>query len=900
MKKRKPTVISLYIVVFLVMTNMVQAILVGDTVTNAFNDLKRQGTVNEKESFMRLKSSLSEVNHLIASNPLESYFIFPEERYNDIRSMNFLPQHWMDYSVEKRGLYKAKIQPGEFFTFQIGVFAAKDSLVDVAILFKPLRGKGDKISASAFRCFNLGGVDKFGKEFEKKLNIPKGKVQPLWIGIEIPQDAKGQYKGQVIIQSRNGEKKELNLVFDIEGDVLLDAGDGQAWRHSRLRWLDSNIGGTNEPIDIYQSIVVDGTTLKYLGGEMTLNNLGLPQKLATYYNESNTLDPISYNPILAETFDFIIETTQGEERLKNKSMKIRQDGRGRATWTAIASNANLQLKTTGTFEFDGFTKISIEIKAKKEIFVRDIRLEIPYAESASSLFMGLGRVGGKRSFDQFVWSWDKAKRQDEFWMGSVNSGLKVRLMDADYQRPLVNVYYQLGQIKLPNSWWNNNNGGINISENQKEKEVRVIAYSGERTMKKGELLNYNMELMITPVKPIDLAKSSSLRFYHSNSDLSDNYIKEAKLAGANSLNIHHKKDIYPYINYPYADENINDLSEFSAKANNEDLNLRLYYTTRELTVKIPEIWALKSLNGEVIYDGPGKDTRTLIHANGPNLWLNENFESHFIPAWYTGFNEGKYKGDMDLSVITTPDSRWNNYYLQGLDWMVKNINLNGIYIDDSALDRETLKRAKYILMQKENNGTIDLHSWNHMNKYAGEASSLMIYMDLFPYVDKLWIGEGFTQERALDFWLVEMSGIPFGLMSETLDARNYWKGMVFGMIPRLPWSGDPKPLWTLFDRFGLDQSLFLGYWDQRNPIKSSNKEVPVTVYKQKNKALVVIGNFTGDAVNVDLMVDIDKLGFTFSKISMPHVDNIQEETNIDIRTSLEIEKDKGLFILFEE
>lgn len=52
---------------------------------------------------------------------------------------------------------------------------------------------------------------------------------------------------------------------------------------------------------------------------------------------------------------------------------------------------------------------------------------------------------------------------------------------------------------------------------------------------------------------------------------------------------------------------------------------------------------------------PGKDTRTLIHRNGPNEWLNKNLATHFIPAWYNAFEEGKYAGDMDISVITTPD-----------------------------------------------------------------------------------------------------------------------------------------------------------------------------------------------------------------------------------------------------
>ncbi len=84
-------------------------------------------------------------------------------------------------------------------------------------------------------------------------------------------------------------------------------------------------------------------------------------------------------------------------------------------------------------------------------------------------------------------------------------------------------------------------------------------------------------------------------------------------------------------------------------------------------MKIPELWALRSLGGEVIHDGPGKDTRTLIRRNGPNEWLNKNLATHFIPAWYNAFEEGKYAGDMDISVITTPDSRWNNYYLP--DWI---------------------------------------------------------------------------------------------------------------------------------------------------------------------------------------------------------------------------------------
>ena len=171
--------------------------------------------------------------------------------------------------------------------------------------------------------------------------------------------------------------------------------------------------------------------------------------------------------------------------------------------------------------------------------------------------------------------------------------------------------------------------------------TKLVAYSGERSMEKGEKLSYNFDMQITPVKPINWKKQVTNRFYHSNSDLSANYIDEALKNGANLINVHHKKDIYPFINYPYHDDAVSDLKAFIQKAHQKNLGVRLYYTTRELTVKIPELWALRSLGSEVIHDGPGKDTRTLIHPNGPNEWLNKNLTTHFIPAWYNAFNEGK-------------------------------------------------------------------------------------------------------------------------------------------------------------------------------------------------------------------------------------------------------------------
>ena len=291
-------------------------------------------------------------------------------------------------------------------------------------------------------------------------------------------------------------------------------------------------------------------------------------------------------------------------------------------------------------------------------------------------------------------------------------------------------------------------------------------------------------------------------------------VENAKKAGANILNIHHAEDIYPFINYPYLDANIQDLTQLVTRAHHENLRLKLYYTTRELTKNLPEFWAFNSLNGEVIFPGPGNASRTeALHPKGPNEWLIKNMREKYIPAWYNLVKEGKFKGETDLSVITNPDSRLNNFYIAGLDWMVQHIGIDGVYIDDAALDRFTLRRARKVIDQYRPEGRMDLHSWNHFNKWAGYANCLNLYMDLLPYFDLVWIGEGRNYDRLQDHWLVEVSGIPFGLAGQMLQGGgNPWRGMVYGITSRAGWTGNPpSEIWKFWDNFKLADKIMVGY-----------------------------------------------------------------------------------------
>lgn len=869
-----------------------------DTVTNAFDDLKQKGTVSEQNSEMKKVASTEALTKLLDEQPTAGFFCFTEDRMHNICLPDAIPSRWTTRSVDSRTHFEGSCQPGEFYTWQIGIFSPYKNMDNITMTFSDLRNaKGDRIKASALHCFNLEGIGTDGLPFKKKVDVSKGSVQALWIGTDVPTTANGLYKGTVRLFSTSTQPVVLSYELTVSGDKIENQGDNEGWRKTRLRWLNSSIGCEETPTIPYKSLEIEKQTISWLGGSVNLAKSGLPATIQTYYDQSNQLSQ-EKNPILAKEMTFIVETENGQEILRPSSFRITKQNKVSIEWTASQKNKNIEVNCMGKWGFDGLAEYSIRVKSLQDIHIKDIRLEVPYTGYAAKYMMGLGHKGGLRPDSAIHWQWDTRKHQDKIWMGNVNAGLNFCFKDENYKRPLVNIYYELGKLNLPTSWGNNQKGGVRITpENE---NVYMNAYSGERTMKSGDELYYNFSMLVTPVKPLDFKKHSQARFYHSNSDISKNYIPEAVKGGANMINVHHKKDIYPFINYPYYDESVSDLKNFIAKAHNQNLDVRLYYTTRELTVKIPEIWALRSLGSEIIHDGPGENARTLIHPNGPNEWLNKNLKTHFIPAWYNAFKEGKYAGDMDISVITTPDSRWNNYYLQGLDWMIKNLGLDGVYIDDSALDHQTLQRARRILDTDGKRRLIDIHSWNHMNEWAGYANSIQLYLELLPYVDQTWLGEGFEADNTADFWLVEMSGIPFGLMSETLDAQNPFRGMIYGMLPRLPWSGNPTALWQLWDDFDMQNANIRGFWDKQCPVITNNSTLRTTVYTHGDKAMVVIANWTDMPQTSKITIDEKLLGFSPTSYILPEIRHMQWGNTLKKLDKCEIMGRGGMIILLQK
>ena len=830
------------------------------------------------------------------------YHIFAETRESPIHWNDSLKVSWLDNDFTRKS-FALQARPDEYFVYQIGVWAVNGELNDLKVSFSDLKSKDGKIiPARQVSCFNAGGTDYLGKPFSKKIEIGDGKVQALWVGVDLSGAAKGIYDGTATILVNN-KKQSIKIQLTVQGEAVEDHGYNSGRGLARMNWLNSTVGIDAEITSGYQPVSRNGKILRILGRSFVIGEDGLPSEINSFFTSSNQSISDKSEPIISKPFRFVIEKDNGEViTLVPGKLQFTKELAGNISWQVSSSSAECQLTCYGSLAYDGFVDYKVILKALKTLKIKDIRLEVPVTKEKSTYMMGLNREGGLRP-DSWQWKWDISKNQDALWMGSVNGGLRLKLKAENYTLPLVNIYYKFEPLHLPPSWGNENKGGVDVSE--MHDFVMVNAYSGSREMSAGSVLNYDFELLITPFRTIDNEKKYGDRYFHGGGVNAMSKIDKAKKAGANIINIHHAEDIYPFINYPYLDENITELKALVDKAHEEKKSLKLYYTTRELTRNIPEFLPFYSLNGEVLFPGPGNASRTeALHPKGPNEWLVKNLREKYIPAWYNPVKEGKFKGSFDLSVITTPNSRLNNFYIAGLDWMVRNLKIDGIYIDDAALDRFTLQRARKVIDQNRPDGKIDLHSWNHFNNWAGFASCLNIYMDLLPYLDLVWIGESRDYNRAPDHWLVEVSGLPFGLPGQMLEGGgNPWRGMVYGITNRAGWAGNtPDELWKFWDEHNFKQKDLIGYWDKNCPVRTNNEQIVASFFKGKDESIVSIANWGKEAQTTSVLIDWNALGYDASKctISMPFVKNFQEEQPMQSLSSVDVPGGKGYMIVIKQ
>ncbi|MBN1417550.1 MAG: hypothetical protein JXP34_02175 [Planctomycetes bacterium] len=444
--------------------------------------------------------------------------------------------------------------------------------------------------------------------------------------------------------------------------------------------------------------------------------------------------------------------------------------------------------------------------------------------------------------------------------------------------------YTLRSTGLPEAWANDGAGGCTVVE--EGDRVVARAFSGARRLAPGRALVFRFGLLPTPVKPLD-PKHFGERYCH---DLVP--VEMAKKLGATIINIHHGTELNgealnPYINYPFL--TIDALAGFAREAHAAGLRVKIYYTVRELSNRVAEMFPLRSLGHEIFAGGPG----------GGHSWLCEHLISDYAPAWHHIFPDGR----VDAAIAMTGLSRWHNYYLEGLAWLLREAEIDGLYLDGIGYDRAIMKRVRKVLDRVRPGSLIDFHSGNNFAPAYGLSSCANQYLEHFPYIDSLWFGEGFDYDESPDYWLVEISGIPFGLFGEMLQGGGHpWRGMLYGMSNRFYQGADPSPIWKLWDLFGIGDAAVIGYWDPACPVRTGRDDILATVYRKKEKALVALASWAKAPARVRLAIDWTSLGIDAERASLyaPPVRGHQPARLFEPDDPIPVAAGRGWWLILDE
>ncbi len=464
---------------------------------------------------MEVIATAAETQQLQAAHP-QPYLVFPEDRRYPVKMIDDLPQKWILSGPSDR--FRGSVRPGEYYVFQLGVYAARQAVGQVVLDCGELRGEGGAvIGADAFECVNLSGRDWLGRPVQPQFTVGAGKVRALWVGLRVPAEARGRYQGTVTVKPVGLPATPVALDLEVTGAVLTDHGDSDLWRLARLRWLNSTLGLEDEVVPPFTPVAATDDEVAVLGRRVRFGADGLPASIVSFGQE-----------VLAQPVRLVVETADGPMGLTGDSRVVerRQSLVDRET---RGSGGGLAVTTTSRTEFDGTVKLESVFTAQRDTELRDLRLEVPIRREVATYLMGLSHRGGLRP-QEWSWKWSLERSDNAVWIGEVDAGLQLKLLeDRDVW------HWDLHDTGLPVGWSNGGRGGAQLTE--QGDTVLLKAYCGPRRLRAGETLTLRYRFLITPLKPVDPI--------HWNQRYGPGY------AGGNIEHVHHGCAQNPYINYPF-------------------------------------------------------------------------------------------------------------------------------------------------------------------------------------------------------------------------------------------------------------------------------------------------------------------------------------------------------------
>lgn len=805
---------------------------------NLFNEMEIPMTEAEREIFLERLAK-------------DRIVFFSESLTSPICMTEYLPLAWMEKEPLK--VYELRGSPGKTIVFQLAAVAPQKDIPELMmgnIGFKDAQGKLN--SSLKVRCLNLSGNNFQGYPLLKSLFLKRGHVLPLWCLLEIPDGTpEGKYSGDLIFSGWNLLHTPLSLKLEVVSKES-EAQEAEQAAFSRLSWLDSSLGsGRDFPVK-YPNILRDENVLTINNHKLRLTPGGLPGQIG--------------QDLFALPMEFRLKRAGTWIQWTNQGTIFDSESGENVNWETKSYSSGLSLQTMASAEPDGFIEMTLELNATEEDFVaEDAQLVFSFNAESVPYFMGLGIRGGYRP-DFLEWKWTKNANQF-FWIGGVENGLYCKLQDRAGRQ---GAYF----IDQPYQDWcgDADTGESKITMRPKDGLIELVISTGSMRLSQGEERIFSFHLMLTPFQQKDMQVGGE-KIYSGSLD--------GEIPAPDRVVLEYDPAIYSYLNYPFHQQDL--LREYIHSLNENKVSAHFRLGCREIPYRIPEFRPLWSLNHEIFTYTPAM--KYAVEQYGAryaeesipfigNPWLCEHLSKGYSASWLSHSAEG----EEIVTLGINPLSRWQNYYMETLRWLGKEFGVKGIRMDLSH--REVTKRVRRVVRDNFPEGTLlDSITGNNLKEDTGMANPMGQYMEHLSLLDSISFSDGFSYEAGEDYYLVELSGVPFGI-NTSFDGSYSWRQLLYGNLPSMKGvDRGVERLWKLCDAFGIKESRLIGYWDKDCPVQTGDEEVLSSVYIKDNAMMIVLSSWSKEPKEIVLNLEpAERLGMDTAQmqIVVPKIDNIQE------------------------
>jgi hypothetical protein len=630
--------------------------------------------------------------------------VFPEDASHEIRMLSFIPLRWAQRGPTNT--LRLQGQPAEYLSFQLGLLASTHAVRNITIEFEPM--KQTALQAANFSCISCGGLDFHGNPFTKSdVGVTTGRVLPLWMGLMLPsRSVSGLLNGQIHLSYRSEVNPALiTQTIGLEIDVpqgsppLIDHGDRNLSKRTRLRWLNSDRAQDDAPAKPYTPIVLQNggsvATLDILGRSLMVSsgNCGLPTRIHSWGAE-----------LLAQPIQLLLHqhgkwsTMAGAEALHFSKVSS-----GIVSWTAqcVTEDGQYHMVTSCTLEAEGSLDVKLSVTphrgstspSAESTTLTNATLAIDFNRDnqTSRYKMGFGELGSPLSQAPLRWRWNELlpKRSSMIWVGGGTAGMRLSLKGPEsywqlpmwYGWPSRASNYNPTLAEVPHSWGGDKKdggcqlGGANMTATATvglNAVVPLRCWSNAITFAGKQTVDFYFDLLITPFRDINtmVRERFGIRHYQlgypiSNDDTPPSDIQET--FGSTVIGLHQGTAVNPYISWIFDPHTSRNMSRYTAAAHAANMRVKSYFTVRELSVRsaLSELYGLIALGGEVLHRRLDFPDPWEHRDNLGNAWLQQhllNVPNATEPGYSIAYNlqmPWLQPGfDWDFALHVRGDSRW--------------------------------------------------------------------------------------------------------------------------------------------------------------------------------------------------------------------------------------------------